>query len=64
MYGHQDDLNCLLTQLEELHCRMDIKEKAISLAYVISNSAPLEFHYTKLSFGTISCADTMDTSRL
>ena len=34
VYGHQDDLNRPLTQLEELNCRMYVEAKDIALAYI------------------------------
>ena len=50
VYGHQDNLNCPLNQLEELNCRVDKEANEIVLGYIHSNSAPLFFHNTKLGF--------------
>ena len=64
VYGHQDNINRILTQLEELNLRIDIKVKDIAQDYINSNSAPPAFRITKLGFGTVNCGDTLVTSRL
>ena len=64
VYGHQDDLNLPLTNLEKLNCRMDIEAKAIAQAHICGNAAPPIFHPTKIGFGTVRIKNKLVTSRI
>ena len=64
VYGHQDNLNCPLNQLEKLNCRVDNEAKDIFLGCINSNSSPPVFRSTNLDFGTVSCGGILVTSWL
>ena len=64
VYGHQDDSGRPLTQMEALNCRVDILAKEIA-GLKMTGSLPQQiFKPTELGLGTITCSNTLITSKI
>ena len=59
VYGHQDELQRPLTQLEDLNCRMDNEAKETALAHTSTNDTLPPFHDTDLGLGTVTYNDEL-----
>ena len=64
VYGHQDILGRILTQLEELNCRVDVLAKEIALHQILLHTPPPAIAPTSLGFGSIYCSNHLVTGNI